>query len=777
MVIDIRAIKLTILSTIYLFYLVATLNNSDYWGNILSPVVAIAALSFICYSFVIKEKSFVNKCIGVLLCSSLFTYIIADILWAVFDLVYHMNPDDNLLITVLYDFTNLFITAALTIYGILVFRRWNIVQMILDSAVMSYLTISLLWVIFLKEDFSMIIYLQSDPAIFASVIMDILIIIWVVLWYVSVREGRLQLYIRFVATGALLYAIADLVYYYQYLYDSYNANSYLDAVYMLAFLLMGIAAVIKMHRRLEEDSKAVINIGRRGKSGLLLLAPLLILLFKGFEPTYITIYLSVILFYYLLSNYIQNNIFKEELLKEEKELSSSLEQKVRERTEELEKYNQVLQRLIDQEPVTGLYNRRYLLAYLEEMSGNLKKDETIVLLYIDMNRYKMLTTMFGHYIGDKILKEMAARLKLMEEQAARCIISSYGDDAFIFAAVGLYDYSTGYRLASEIVRRCSDIYYIDGYQIKVTVNIGISLLPKDAANKDELIKHADIAVTHARMQGLNTIQEFDADISAVFLRRNTIELMMKKVNFSQEFIVYYQPQLETDTRKLIGFEALLRWRTASGSFISPGEFIPIAEETGYIIQIGEWVTKEVLRQMILWNRHFQKNVMISINVSLRQLGTAQFLESLKEEIKQLEIDPEWIDLELTESRQLVENPEVLHELEEIRRLGVKISIDDFGTGYSSLSYFKELPADRIKLAKELIDFIHKDDFDYQLAKSLILLAHARNIRVIAEGVETIEQWETLKELQCDEVQGFYFGQPSPVGEIEAVYGDELSGNL
>jgi EAL domain-containing protein (putative c-di-GMP-specific phosphodiesterase class I) len=343
--------------------------------------------------------------------------------------------------------------------------------------------------------------------------------------------------------------------------------------------------------------------------------------------------------------------------------------------------------------------------------------------------------------------------------------------------VGVYDYKSGYNFASEIIRRCSDIYYIDGYQIKVNVNIGISVLPYDATNRDELIKHADIAMTQARTQGLNTIQEFNLEISEVFLRRNTIELMLKKVNFAKEFIIYYQPQLETSTRKIIGFEALLRWRTGSGKFISPGEFIPIAEETGYIIQIGDWVTKEVLKQMIHWNRRFKETVMIGINVSLRQLNTAQFLESLREEIKKLEIEPEWIDLEITESLQLMENPEVLNVLEEIRLLGVKISIDDFGTGYSSLSYFKDLPADRIKLAKELIDFIHKDDFDYQLVKSMILLAHARNIRVIAEGVETIEQWESLKELQCDEVQGFYFGRPVSASEIEAAYGDELFGNF
>lgn len=773
MVKNIKIFRRTALLILFLCYLTATLFESDFWGDLLSPIVAFVIFIIVFYSLVIKGASIVNKFVGITLSASILAWIIADVLWAVSELVLQVNPDEVLLITVLYGLPNLFITITLTTYGLSVLRKWNIIQMVLDSVVMSYLIVSLLWIIFLKEDFTVLAQLGTDPVSFASIIMDVLIIIWIVIWYVAVRSGNFPTHIRFIVAGTLIYALTDLVYYYQYTYSTYDPNTLLDAVYMFSFFLIGVGALVKLDHKTVDDGRSVFNIGRKGKTYFLLIAPLLVILFRGFQTYHLMIYVTLIFLYSLFSMYIQDNIYREELLKEEQELNNSLELKVKERTEELEENNRVLQHLIDQDYITGLFNRRYLLAYLEEMSGSLKDGESIVLLYIDINRYKMITTMFGHYIGEKILYEMAIRMKPLEDQVSRCILASYGDDAYIFAAVGSYDYRSGYNFAEDIIALCSDIYHIDGFQIRITANIGISIFPYDAANKEDLIKHADIAMTQARMKGFNMIQEFDVKLSEVIMRRNNIEIMLKKANFAQEFVVYYQPQLEVESKKIIGFEALLRWRTPSGEFISPGEFIPVAEETGYIIPVGDWVMKSVMKQLVDWNRRLKKTILIGINVSIRQLNTSQFLDSLREEINRLQINPEWIDLEITESLQLVENPDVVKMLEEIRQLGIKISIDDFGTGYSSLSYFKELPTDRIKLAKELIDYIHTDDFDYQLVKSMIVLAHAKGIRVIAEGVETKEQWETLRELSCDEVQGFYFGRPVPVEEIEASYGNEL----
>jgi EAL domain-containing protein (putative c-di-GMP-specific phosphodiesterase class I)/GGDEF domain-containing protein len=377
--------------------------------------------------------------------------------------------------------------------------------------------------------------------------------------------------------------------------------------------------------------------------------------------------------------------------------------------------------------------------------------------------------MFGHSIGEGILMGVTERLTQMMKDIPNCLLASYGEDMFIIVVRGEYDINARQMLSNKIIMTISDIYRLEEYQIRITVNVGISIYPGDAISKEELIKHADIAMSHARSFGFNAIQEYDFMLSNNFYRRNSIEIMLKKVNFDQEFMMYYQPQLSIDQRKLIGFEALIRWQTPKGEFIPPMEFIPVAEETGYIVPIGDWVMKTALRQLAEWNRVTDEKLTIGINISLKQLNTVQFTESLYEEIRQLGLQPEWIDIEITESIQLQDNAEMIGILEEIRRQGITVSIDDFGTGFSSLSYFKNLPIDRIKLARELVQSVHIDKFDYQLIKSIIQISRAKGVRVIAEGVETEEQWATLKELGCDEVQGYLFGKPMPVAEVEATY--------
>ena len=772
---NIKLVIRTSIGILLLCYLVASIVESDFWGNLLSPIVTLVFFFIVFKAFFINQKTISNRLSGFCLSMSLLVWAVSDILWAICDLILHTDPEEVDLITYGYAATNLFLVLALTIYTLQSFRKWNIIQIILDSTVISYLIVQLIWVVFLEEDVKKIVQLRSDWVTTTSIILDILIVIWAAIWYLSIREGRVPLYLRFMIAGAFLYVITDLIYFYECIYRTYDPNTLLDLAYIMSFGLFAIAALLRMNDNDSKINRVFHNTGQKGKGFYLLAAPIILFIFEGIMITYLLQFVTIILLYYMISNYIQNNIYNERLLRREKEQNSILELKVKERTEELEGNNRVLQHLIDQDYITGLYNRRYLMKYLEHEIGRLKDKETIILLYIDINRYKMITTMFGNYIGEKILMDMASRLKPMERLAERSILATYGDDTYIFAAVGLYNYQDGHVFAEEAIKLCSDIYHIVDYQIRVTVNIGISLFPFDALIKEDLIKHGDVAMTQARGKGFNMIHVFDLGLSEVFFRKSSIELKLKKANIQQEFMVYYQPQLLTESKKIIGFEALLRWKTYTGEFISPNEFIPVAEETGCIIPIGDWVIKTVMMQLVNWNNRFKEKIMIGINVSLKQLNSAQFAVRLKEDLDRLQVRPEWIDLEITESLQLQENPEVVKMLSDIRALGVKISMDDFGTGYSSLSYFKGLPVDRIKLAKELVDYVHKDDFDYQLVKSIIQLSKAKGIRVIAEGVETLEQWETLKELECDEVQGFFFGRPIPAQEIEQVFKDELFG--
>jgi diguanylate cyclase (GGDEF)-like protein len=762
-------IKRCLVALLFFGYFIAIYLESDFWGNILSPLVTFLTGYIVFRAFYYDHKPRKTNVSGLFLALGIFVWAICDAMWAVLDMVYHIDPEEVILVTIGYTITNIFIVLALTIYGIIEFRKWNIVQMLLDTVVNVFFVIELIWIFFLDQRIDNLIELQTDYISHLAIILDIIIIIWIVIWYMSYRNGKLPLTLRFISSGALLFAITDLVYYYQYFFEEYDPNTLLDSIYVISFGLIAIAGHLRSTSTKSEVSLGVFNIGRKSKGYYLLLVPAVVLFFKGFLVLQLFQFVLVILFYTMLSTYIQNNIKKHNLLEQEIELNGKLEQMVRERTEELTEKNMILEDMVNHDLITGLKNRRYLLSYLEKEMHHRKDEEMIVLFYIDLNRFKMISTMFGHYFGESILLGVAVRLTDLEKEIPNSLLASYGEDMFVFVVRGNYNTSERQRLANKIIETGSDIYKLEEYQLRITLNVGISIHPSDASSKEELIKHADIAMSHARSFGFNTYQEYDLALSNNFYRRSLIEIMLKKVDFNEEFMLYFQPQLNTEQRKLIGFEALIRWRTPNGEYIPPMEFIPIAEETGYIVPIGDWVMKTALRQLALWNKNATEKLKIGINISLKQLSTVNFTESLYEEIRKLNLQPEWIDIEITESIQLQDNADMIRILEEIRSHGISISIDDFGTGFSSLSYFKNLPVDRIKLARELVQSVHIDKFDYQLIKSMIVVSKVKGVKVIAEGVETEEQWATLLKLGCDEVQGYLFGKPMPVAEVETVY--------
>jgi len=754
---------------LFLCYIAATIVESNFWGNLLSPVVTLIAASSVFKNFYIKQKVKLLKTSGLLLALSIYVWAACDLLWAFFDFVLKIDPEQVELITYGYSMTNVLLVGAVFLYLCYEFRNWNGIQVLLDSIVITICVFVLIWVVFFDQSIRNIIEVQSDWSSSLSICLDVVLFILITIWYFSIRNGMIPLFLRITPGGVVLYIIADIGYYYQYFYNSYVPNSLLDASYLVAFVLMAVGGITKMERSSDNGKRVFNNVGGKGKGILLIIAPVFLILFKGIEPQYLLILISTIMFYFMISSYIQKNIYKEALLFKEKQLNGELEQRINDRTEELLQKNKELDYMLNQDLVTGLYNRRYFHFHLKEMISTLGETGRIALFYIDMNKYKMIKTMYGNYIADKVLFEMSKNLRKLTHNDDHSILATYGQDIFVFAKKVAYGYQEAIEISEEIIQLCSNLYQIEELEILVTLNIGCSIFPVDAKSEEELIKHADIAMSQARMLGFNKAMAFDSDLGNVIYQKNKIEIMLKKVNFQEDFMLYYQPQVNALDKSVIGFEALIRWKTKTGKFISPNEFIPIAEETGYIVPIGDWVMLQALSQLADWNKRSTMKFKIGINVSLKQLNGKQFIHRLKDEIERLSLRPEWIDIEITETIQLEENQEIRDIFEDIRNMGVSISIDDFGTGYSSLYYLKNLPIDRIKIAKPLIDRIDKDDFDYQIVKSVITISKVKKIKVIAEGVETLEQWTCLKNLECDEIQGYFFGKPMPKNEIEDKY--------
>ncbi len=753
---------------LFLFYLIAAITGSDLLGNMTAPFFS-TAVFLICFQcFVMKSGSGSRWLFGLSLSLGIFLWALSDIVWTVADVFYQVNPLELGFLEYSYALTNLFFSIAFTIIGFGVFRKWSMVQTLLDTLVISFCTMFLIWTIVLEEDLRKLLDVQADWVSTASVIADFIIIVWVAIWYISVFRERVPLFLRFTTSGAFLYAVTDLFYFYRYFQGEYRPHSFVDVLYYSSFLLIAIGGTLLERSRDRIEAEAVPDYPIRRKiNGVVLIgAPLILLMFKGFRPYQLLLLMTVLTIYYVLSYYIQSDLYKEDILKKE---NDHLEKLVNERTQELQRKNNELERMLHRDEITGLYNRKYLTDFLEDSIGKLESEETILLLYIDINKFKMILTMFGYNTSDQLLRQVGERLRELKGIEGTSVLASYGRDIFIVAVHGKNNYHHGYDIAQEAIRLCSDMYEMDETRIRITVNIGISIYPYDAHSQEELIMHADAARTQAKQFGFNMTKAYDSKLSEVMFRRNSIELMLKRAVFDQEFMLYYQPQVDVSSKQVFGFEALLRWNTPSGEYILPGEFISVAEETGLIVPLGAWVLHKALDQLAIWNHGSDRKFTMGINVSIKQLETDQFLMQLKEEIASLKLQPEWIDIEITETLQLQENKMIAKMLNRIRELGVSISIDDFGTGYSTLSYLRKLSMDRIKIARELIGKIHEDSFDYQLVKSLVSVAKTRGLRVIAEGVELKDQYERLKEMGCDEIQGYYFGRPIPERDIEEIF--------
>lgn len=749
-----KKIRMVLILVIYSVYFVAVLNKSDFYGNILSPTVTLIATLYVFRGYFLKENNPTLKKAGLFWTLSLFVWAVWDIMWAIAEMVFKTNPDDIFVISYGYCLTNVFLFLALAIAGYHELRRWNRVQVLVDTITISICTGVLTWVIFLNQNMKNIIILKEDWISMGAIIINILIFSWMGVWVFSIRKGKIPLSMKITLGGVFVFLISDIIYYYEYFYTAYDPNSLLDGFYALSFGIMGLGAYAKV-RKQEQPDTDVSSASGMEKGVLLVAVPVVLILFKGVQWEYLGLTISTIMLYFLFTNYIQKNVYRDEIFEKELKLNHYLEKKVAERTEKLND-------LVNKDVVTGLYSRRHFLEQLDLSIKEVDENENILLFYIDVNRYKMIKTMFGNYIGEKTLIELGKRLSSYEHDS-NSILASYGEDVFVFSTRGYYTYSKGIEIAHQLIDLCSDIYKIDNFDIRVTVNIGISRYPTDSKTRDEMIRNADIAMSQARTLGFNKVKTFDKKL--VEMVSNRIEIMLKKAHFDKDFFLYYQPQISLKDESLIGFEALIRWKTEAGELISPGEFIPIAEETGVIIPIGYWVMEQAIEQLDKWKLISRDEPRLAINVSVKQLNDVNFLPRLQEIIERNLISPERIEIEIIESIQLEESSEIKDILQKIKDMGVSIAVDDFGTGYSSLYYLKNFPLDRIKIAKPLIDRIDQDIYDYTIVKAVISIARVKGVKVIAEGVETKEQLECLRELECDEIQGYYFARPMPPEEI------------
>lgn len=426
-----------------------------------------------------------------------------------------------------------------------------------------------------------------------------------------------------------------------------------------------------------------------------------------------------------------------------------------------------LRHLADHDILTGLPNRRMFSERLTEALYRGKRHNQIVaVFFIDLDRFKVINDSLGHSVGDKVLQDIAARLK--QRIRITDTLARSGGDEFLLLLENFKSVSDVTSLCETLLKELTQPIIQNGHELFVSASIGVSMYPNDASNEEELIQSADAAMYEAKKLGRNNYQLSNEDLRLQASKRFSLEKNLRSALENNEFQLYYQPQIEIETQKIIGAEALLRWNHPQDGFIPPDTFIPIAEDCGVILPLGEWVINSACKQMVSWLKSGYQIETVSVNVSGNQLLQTSFTEMVKKCIVNTGLDAERLELEVTESYLMSDTKMAVKQLKELRSLGVNVAIDDFGTGYSSLRYLQQLPISKLKIDRSFVRDIPEDKGDCAIVKTIIDLAENLELSVVAEGVEEPSQEHFLLMEGCFCAQGFKYGKPVSSKDFEKI---------
>lgn len=418
--------------------------------------------------------------------------------------------------------------------------------------------------------------------------------------------------------------------------------------------------------------------------------------------------------------------------------------------------------------LTDLPNRVLLQDRLSQALTTIDRGVGGALLFVDLDHFKHVNDSLGHHVGDQVLREVGRRLvaALREDDT----VSRQGGDEFMLLLARLADPRDAARVAQKLIDVIEDRLEIEGRMLRVSASIGIALFPEDGRDISTLMKQADTALYHAKQQGRGRYSYFKEDMSVRAERRLEVEHSLRDALIKNELFVVYQPKVLLPEGRITGMEALVRWRRPDGVVVPPIEFIPVAEETGLIAQLDEWVMREACRQNKAWQEAGLASVPVSVNVSLAHFDAQRLIAHVRRTLDQTGLEPHCLEIEFTESQMFKHHNGTQHVIVELKALGVQVTIDDFGTGYSSLSYLTRYRFDTLKIDRSFVSGLPVDTTQHAVVQAIMGMAQALRYRVVAEGVETFAQAETLAHRGCHEMQGYLFSRPLPAGEFAALLG-------
>ncbi|MCT8137638.1 EAL domain-containing protein [Anaerobacillus sp. CMMVII] len=694
------------------------------------------------------------------------SYLLGILVWAFYHFTLNVGAEEALLPKVFWIFQNIFYFVALLLM-MNVMKKNNLltIRFLFDILIVMSVATTFIWFFIMNPlinntEHSFLVIELLYP------ILDLGVLVGVLSLMIASKAIFTKITSYLLVAGFLVQIMADLIFSYLTVKNIYTVGSLSEPLWILSVFLLGLAGLY--HENQSEDEYSTVADLKPKKNnflkhsfpylGVIFLSIYAISEIQDSTSIVLGLFLSILL---VILRQVFTLLDNDRLVTDLNNLNEALEIKVKERTDRLVETVNKMEHLAFHDVVTGLPNRRYIEKRLSRaiINSNSSSRKKIAFLLLDLDRFKQINDSLGHSFGDLLLKEVGRRLNLvMRPNELVCRIG--GDEfAIILENVNMARIE---KRAHVILETLREVYDISGAEIHVTPSIGVAIYPEHGEDFEALLMKADTAMYKVKENGKNHFKLYNEtmDIEPQMALENSLRKGLER----EEFVLYYQPQILLETGELVGVEALLRWISPSQGFVSPAEFIPLAEETGLILPIGEWVLREACKQSVEWEKQGFPPLRVAVNISTLQFQQCNFVDTVAKILSETEANPDNIELEITESMAMGSTEDAITKLTQLKNMGFHIAIDDFGTGYSSLQYLSQFPIDRLKIDRSFISLLNTSEKNDGIVKLIVMMAKGLNFKVIAEGVETETQKSFLQQINCDEIQGFLISPPLPPEE-------------
>ncbi|WP_437828098.1 putative bifunctional diguanylate cyclase/phosphodiesterase [Niallia taxi] len=742
------------------------------WGGVTFQLFACSASIYWIISTGLKAKN-AAKSFWLLLAFGVLVYLIGTLLWSYNQFILDGNSIFGKLAEKFFIVQNVFYFFSLLVLINQIKSSLLTIRFLLDILIAMSAATTFSWIFLIRplvshnEDLSFSITELSYP------ILDLIVLVGVISLFNTSKHVLSMQTTFLLVTGLLTQIIADTIFTYLKVINSYSVGSINEPLWILSILLIGLSGIY------QKDSVSVelqTHAGMRTENiyikhiipyfGVLLLTLYFTYLLYDKHPVFLGLSISILL---LIIRQVFTLLENDRLVEDLNKLNEGLEQKVKERTDKLVEIINSMEYLAFHDVVTGLPNRRYMEKRLSQALENNSPGKKLAFMLLDLDRFKHINDSLGHSYGDLLLKEVGERLASSFNQNG--VVFRIGGDEYALLIENT-DICQIEELAETILRRTRESYIINGVELNVTPSIGIAMYPDHGSDLDALLMKADTAMYKVKENGKDHFKIYNCDMSMKSIME--LERSIRKGIERKEFILHYQPQISIDTGEIVGVEALVRWERPGSGLVPPGEFIPIAEETGLILPIGECILWEACRQSVSWQEKGYSDLRIAVNISSLQFQQENFVNMVKAIIHETGANPKNIELEITESIAMGPIEQNMSKLASLKEMGFNIAIDDFGTGYSSLHYLSKFQIDRLKIDRSFITSLEKSEKDTAIVRMIVMMSKALNVKVIAEGVEDEHQKAFLTEVKCDELQGYLFSRPLNVEDCEKLLSENAS---